>query len=893
MAAVWMRFRSELRSRWRGWLVVAVLAGVAGGFVLTAAAGARRTDSALARHLVAFRFPDAWIDISNSEPDNNTAYRSTIRRVRSLSYVEASAVTGLLSYCARDAQNRPVALLGPEAVQFLVNVDGRDGAALHWPKVLAGRTPDLSRPREVLVDTRAAKRFGVRPGGVIPIRVFPGWGPGDLGAFHCDPRNQNLAQNSMPERREVRQILIKCHGAGECRRKRRVVDRLYIRLRQGARFARLARRYSDDAAKTGGKLWVERGQTVPAFDRLAFRLRTHELSHPFETRFGWHIVEPLSKAVPVGPLVRLRVVGVKAPTDPYPIGTVTLTRAFDRVYGFDSRYSDFSIPVKLRHGSADIAALATATGKGVGVRAEAADAAKIQRSIDHQAQALWLAAGFGTLLALLLLAPALLRLAALGADAHPTLRALGMTRRELLVVDFARSAALGAVAASLAVALALAFSPLTPIGLARDLEPTPGFAFDPLVLALGGAVVFLAVALAGAFTASQARTAPEDVRTARSCTPADALARWGLPPTVVSGVRLALTRARGTMAVPIGGTLLGAIASVAVVAVALTFTASMDHLLSTPRLYGQNWDYRTNYDVPPAARVRGDPSISDAAEGGGGAIRLGGRTVDVVAMDDVKGRIGPVVLEGRAPEGADEILLSSKTLTELRAHIGDTVEARGRRSGRMRIVGRGVLPAESVSNEPRPAAAMTFQAYKRLSPAAQATDFEARIAPGADRQATLARLERQYAHPVPGPPQTVADFGGVRNLPVVVSALLAAIAAATLAHTLVTAIRRRRRQLAVLKTLGFDRRQLLATVACQATTFAAIGLAVGVPLGIATGRWAWYLFAEQIEVVPEPVTPLPLVLLVAPAAILLANLVAALPAWSAAQTRAAAVLRTE
>ncbi len=102
-----MRFRGELRSRWRGWLVVAVLAGVAGGLVLTAAAGARRTHSALARHLVAYRFPDAWIGISNSGPDNTT-YRPTIRRVRSLPYVQASAVTGVLSYCARDAENRPV-----------------------------------------------------------------------------------------------------------------------------------------------------------------------------------------------------------------------------------------------------------------------------------------------------------------------------------------------------------------------------------------------------------------------------------------------------------------------------------------------------------------------------------------------------------------------------------------------------------------------------------------------------------------------------------------------------------------------------------------------------------------------------------------------------------------
>src|SRR5829696_1774017 len=530
MAAGWMRFRSEVRSRWRSWLIVAVLAGVAGGFVLTAAAGARRTHSALARHLVAFRFPDAWITVENVDQDNKKAHRRINRRVRSIPYIEASAVTGVLSPCARDAHNRAVSLLGPEAVHFLVNLDGR--------------IPDQRRPREALVDTRAAKRFDVRPGGMILIRDITDWGPGDLAALHCDPRND-----------------------------------------------------------------------------------------------------------PVGPLIGLRVVGISAATRPYPIGTVTLTRAFDRAYGLASRYSDFSIPVKLLQGAADIPALAAAAGRtvlpeaadAVNVLPEAADAAKIQRSIDHQAQALWLAAGFGALLALLLLAPALLRLATLAATAHPTLQALGMTRQEVLMVDVARAAAIGAVAASLSVAFAVAFSPLMPIGLARDLEPAPGLSFDPFVLGLGSAGVFLAVALAGAFTTSQARTAPAEVRRARSCGPADALARWGLPATAASGVRLELTRARGTTAVPIGGTLLGAIASVTVVAVTLTFTASMDHLLSTPRLYGQNWDYRTNYEVPPAAQLRADPSIGDAAAGAEATVRLDGQEVRVLAMDDIKGRIGPVI----------------------------------------------------------------------------------------------------------------------------------------------------------------------------------------------------------------------------------------------------------
>jgi hypothetical protein len=893
VAAVWLRFRRELRSRWRGWLVVAVLAGVAGGAVLTAAAGARRTQSALGRHLVAYRFPDAWLHMSNSGPDN-TAYKRAIQVIRSSPDVEASAVTGLLSYCARDAQTRPVSFLGPQAVQFLVNIDGRDGVALHRLKVLAGRLPDPARPREVLVDTRAARRFGVRPGGVISTRVFSSWGDQDLGVFHCDPRNQNPAQQGLPERREVRQILISCKGADDCARAKREIDRLYVRLRNGASLTRLAQRYSDvpDAKATGGKLWDERGRFIPSFERVAFRLRTHELSHPFRTGFGWHIVEPLTKVLPVGPLIRLRVVGIKAATEPYPIGTVTLTPAFDRIYRFDIRYSDFVIPVRLRHGASDIPTLTRATGTHG--RPEGDDAAKIQRSLDHEAQALWLAAGFSALLALVLLAPALLRLAALAAGGHPTLRALGMTRRQLLAVDVVRATAIGTVAACLAVVLAFAFSPLTPIGLARDLEPHPGFALDVLVLALGGAGVLLLVVSAGAVASLQARTAHRDLEPRAGCPPAEALARWGLPPTAVSGVRLALTRGRGTMAVPVGGTLLGAIASVAVVAVALTFTASMDHLLSTPRLYGQNWDYRTNFITPPPARVRADPGISDAAEGSDDVeVRLDGRTAHVVAMDDIKGRIGPVVTEGRAPERLGEILLSSKLMNNLGVHIGNSVDARDGRSVRMQVVGRGVLPENVVAVGPRPDAAMTFQAYKRLNPQAHVFDFEARIAPGPGRQATLARLERQYAHPAPGPPQTVADFGGVRNLPVVVSALLAAIAAAALAHTLVTAIRRRRRQLAVLKTLGFDRRQLLTTVAWQATTFAAIGLVVGLPLGVAAGRWTWYLFAEQIEVVPEPVTPISRVLLVVPAAILLANVVAALPAWSAARTRAAVVLRAE
>jgi len=106
-------------------------------------------------------------------------------------------------------------------------------------------------------------------------------------------------------------------------------------------------------------------------------------------------------------------------------------------------------------------------------------------------------------------------------------------------------------------------------------------------------------------------------------------------------------------------------------------------------------------------------------------------------------------------------------------------------------------------------------------------------------------------------------------------------------------VRRRRRDLALLKTLGFTTRQLAAAVAWQASVAILIGLAVGIPLGIALGRWLWVLFARQIYAVPEASVPVLSVVLVALGAFVLANVVAALPGRSAARTSTALVLRTE
>jgi ABC-type lipoprotein release transport system permease subunit len=360
--------------------------------------------------------------------------------------------------------------------------------------------------------------------------------------------------------------------------------------------------------------------------------------------------------------------------------------------------------------------------------------------------------------------------------------------------------------------------------------------------------------------------------------------------------------------VPVGGTLLGAVLAVSVAVTALTFSASLDHLFSTPRLYGVNWDYRselgagyqglTTKVIAALAAVKANPAIADVAYGidpsaGQATARVNGLSVSIRGMDDLKGRLPPVVTKGRAPLRIDEILLGTKTLAALGVSVGDFVTVQGSRTVRMRVVGQGVLP-QGLRNGLGSGAAMTFRAYARDILVGQTPYvLQARVARGADRQKTLQWLEQRFFDPAPGPPRAIADFGGVQAMPFVLSALFAAMAAGALAHALATTVRSRRRDLAILKTLGFDRRQMLSAVRWQATTYAAIGLLVGVPIGFVAGRWAWNMFADEIGVVPESVTPVGLILLVVPVVIVLANLVAVVPAWVAARVRPALVLRAE
>jgi len=119
-------------------------------------------------------------------------------------------------------------------------------------------------------------------------------------------------------------------------------------------------------------------------------------------------------------------------------------------------------------------------------------------------------------------------------------------------------------------------------------------------------------------------------------------------------------------------------------------------------------------------------------------------------------------------------------------------------------------------------------------------------------QAAVSRPRQQFPGTVlPAvPPPEVRDLSGVSDLPLVLALVLMLLASGIIAHTLVTSVHRRRRQLAVLKTLGFVAWQVRATVAWQATAIATVSLIVALPLGLAVGRWAWTVLANAIAAIP-------------------------------------------
>jgi predicted lysophospholipase L1 biosynthesis ABC-type transport system permease subunit len=188
---------------------------------------------------------------------------------------------------------------------------------------------------------------------------------------------------------------------------------------------------------------------------------------------------------------------------------------------------------------------------------------------------------------------------------------------------------------------------------------------------------------------------------------------------------------------------------------------------------------------------------------------------------------------------------------------------------------------------------MAYAALHRIDQGTERSEFLIDIADGPAGAAATRRLDAIFDGNLTVRPDEVGDFGRIDNMPLYIALLAVCAAAAALAHALVSRVRSGRRELAVLKTLGFTRPQVAAAIAWQATTILLVAVLVGIPLGAAAGRFTWHLFARDLGVAPEVVVPLAPTLLLIPATVIAGNILAALPAWLGARISPAPVLRTE
>jgi len=490
-------------------------------------------------------------------------------------------------------------------------------------------------------------------------------------------------------------------------------------------------------------------------------------------------------------------------------------------------------------------------------------------------------------------------------------RAIGLGRTGILLTVGVPALAGVALGASGAALVAVALSPLFPIGPVRDVEPERGVDLDAVAV-LGGAgllfVLLALVVLAGAAMVT-ARARRPDVAAPQQ-RPSRLSALVGLAavgPVASIGVREGLGVGTARTRTAIRPTLASCTLSVIAVVATLTFGASIDGLLDTPSRYGWQADRALLAGAayiplpPPAAEaLREDPEVRAAAVASYGSVQLGGRAVSAMGLEPASGRTAVTVLEGRLPAADDEVALGVSTARAI-GGVGTELDDP---SGATSVVGVVALPAIGQVSHPSMAqgAVLTPDGLSARNatafPAVAFVDF----ADGADEEAATARSRTRLAGLLQVPVDAVDTFDALRPAELVevdsakatafgLAAVLAAAAVVALLITLSASVRQRRSQLAVLAALGFDRRDLRRSVRWQTASLTGVALLLGVPLGIVAGRTSWTAFADQIGVLPEPVVPLALVGATIGAMAIVAVVVGERPARVAARSRPAGALR--
>lgn len=831
LRVAWYRFKATLASRWGGYVTLVLLVGLLGGLAMASVAAARRTQSSFPAFLASTNPSDMGLATSVYDPSSGSpGYDPSIAgEIAQLPHVKHVESWAGLNILPLDRNGGPTGQVAASAGGGSGSVDG-----LYFNQdrftIDQGRIANPKRADEFVTSAAGARQFGWHLGDVVRFGIYT----------NAQTAMPGFGTTAVPPYRQVEVKLVGlAKGSGDV-----VVDDV-------------------DAGLSGGS------QFTPAFTRPL-----------------------LSCCVPVS-----------------------------------------GVGIQLDGGSRDVAAVEAEIDRAAGpgrvptYTVTSIVEAKAERAIKPESIALGLFGIIVALATLLIAGQVIGRQLRRDADDLDVLRALGagpaMTTSDGLI------GVLGAVVVGsvLATAVAIGLSPIAPLGPARPFIPSPGIAVDWTVLGFG--VLALIVALSTVALALAYRRAPHRVASRRErvgqrgSSLARAAAGRGVPAPVVTGIRFALEPGAGRNTVPVRSAIVGAALAIVVITGTLTFGASLDHLVSRPALYGWNWTYELsagqgNGDIPQHQVTQLLDHDHDVAAWSGiyfAALQLDRVPVPVIGASP-KAAVAPPILSGHGFDAADQVVLGTNTLAQLHKRVGDTVVVTGGagKPTRLRIVGTATMPTIGVVGDSHPTmgtgALLSYELISALArnpysnPVTGPNNILVRVRPGANSATALNSLQKiakatstnanfgvavvNVQHPA-----EIVNYRSMGSTPVLLGAALAAGAVTALGLTLIASVRRRRHDLALLKTIGFTRRQLSATVAWQATIAVGIGTVIGIPLGIIVGRSLWNVFARAIDVVPQPTISALTIALIAAGALTLANLVAALPARQAALTRTALLLHAE
>ena len=522
---------------------------------------------------------------------------------------------------------------------------------------------------------------------------------------------------------------------------------------------------------------------------------------------------------PLHTTVRVAAIGVSADAVVVDQGYAPMGILFTQA--FWQRHADASggwwgATVRLRSGTS-VATFTAAVqrlvpSESIAFQRASAVTAEVNDAVEPNVVALEAFAVLAAILGIVVVGQAVSRRMLADARANPTLAAIGLTRTQLAAGALAKTGLAAVVGAGLAVAIAFATSPLAPVGVVRVAEVHPGVDADALVL-VGGylaiVVVIMACAAVPAWRWSGVRAAGPAPRRSRV---AEVLAGTGASVPAVLGTRFGLEPGAGRTTVPVRTTLLAASSAVALVTAVLIFSASVDHLVATPGLFGSPWQEQLALENLPSSGPQG-PSLGQMLSNARlldhsglvarssvlrlGEVQAGSTGVPAIGLSP-EGSITPTVAAGRLPRSADEIALGKTTMARLHTRLGGTVSLAEHEAGPtsvVHVVGQTVLPGLATYEGSDKAglgvgAVLTASGFDRFSPNFGKAEYVFRLRPGStadDFHRFLVHLDPRDVTVVVDAafhPAGVMSVQRLRSTPTVLAGLVVVMLAAAVGNAL-------------------------------------------------------------------------------------------------------------